>query len=215
MKFNSGSIRSALFRVQNSLARGPGLKGAMSASVTRARIYEGKLKRKENAARRRALIRQAAYTKGVARKMLVQGGKQPNKPGGPPRLRGGSKLFRNSVHWGWNKNGAGVGGSRGYSVAGPVQLTNRNVPGALGSGGISGAVVQRKSANTSYRKSKLARTAQKSRRRGSGEFLKFTDKIQKGPKFVIRQKTRKHPFMQKAMKITNRGFAAQFRGAFR
>lgn len=92
------------------------------------------LRRKLDYAKKRVLIRQAAYCKGVARRMI-----RPAKdgeisvPGKPPRMHNGSKLFKLSINYGYSRTG-------GYSVAGPIQITNRSVPKALHSGGRSVAI---------------------------------------------------------------------------
>ena len=87
---------------------------------------------KVDRAKTRVLIRQAAYCKGVARRMIrpAKKGGESSTPGKPPRMHNGSKLFKLSIHYGYSRMGK-------YSVAGPAQITNRNVPGALHKGGRS------------------------------------------------------------------------------
>ena len=93
------------------------------------------LQTKLDRAKKRVLIRQAAYCKGVARRMIrpAKAGDKNSDPGKPPRMHNGSKLFKLSINWGYSNAG-------GYSVAGPAQVTNRNVPAALHKGGRSVAI---------------------------------------------------------------------------
>lgn len=120
--------------VQRFRAGGNGLnapKLKLSRVVTDIRVYAARVKRKEAAARKRGLIRQAAFCKGIARRMIQpsKDGK-PSKPGKPPRMQDGKGTLRRSIQWGWSNTGQ-------YSVAGPIVRTTLGVTRALEHGGTS------------------------------------------------------------------------------
>ena len=180
--------------------------------VRGAQMYDRKVKRKADRAKRQALIRQATYCKTVARRMLKPAKHKKSTPGSPPRLRNGSKLFKLSVQWGYNSRS-------NYAVVGPVQVTNRDVPAALESGGMSTAVkrLRKPVPGRSYkRRSKAAgrRRDKRGRFRSGNRKLAFKS-APRGPVVKRRQKVKAHPFMVPAQKITLSKFADQFKGTFK
>jgi len=179
--------------------------------ISKIEMHERKMKRKVDRSKRTALIRQAAYCKTVARRMLKPAKFKKNTPGKPPRLRNGSKLFRHSVQWGWNNK-------RKYSVVGPVQVTNRDVTEALEKGGISTAVRRLRYSSTRRSAKKIGKkqATYKSagRRRQGRRKLAFKDGP-RGRTVKSRQRVQAHPFMVPAQKITLNKFANQFKGTFR
>ena len=205
----SSNLSSNLNRLRGSL------KGKPLVTITRhvrgAQMYDRKVKRKADRAKRQALIRQATYCKTVARRMLKPAKHKKSTPGSPPRLRGGSKLFRLSVQWGYNNRS-------NYAVVGPVQVTNRDVPEALESGGMSTAIKRIRKpvpGKSNKRRSKAAgRRAKKGRFRSGNRKLAFKS-APRGPVVKTRQKVKARPFMVPAQKITLSKFADQFKGTFK
>ena len=107
-------------------------KVVISKHIRKIQMHDRKMTQKMRRAQRTALIRQAAYCRTVARRSLKMGKKgQKSSPGKAPLLRSG-KLFRHTVHWGYNSR-------FNYAVVGPVQISNRNVPAAMERGGMSTA----------------------------------------------------------------------------
>ena len=199
--FSTGTSRGL-----GALVKGPRITRTLKDIKLKTKQLEDKVER----AKKRGLIRQAAYCKGVARRMIRPAKKgESSKPGKPPRMHNGSKAFKLSINWGYSNSG-------GYSVAGPAQITNRNVPGALHKGGRSVAVrsfpKKKNRAESDLRKKK-----RKQRRRNSkGQFV-ADRRFKQGPAPAmggrVVQKVKKRPFMDKALKITLKNFPGMFRGS--
>lgn len=187
--------------------------------VRGAKLHESKMRQKAERAKRTALIRQAAYCKTVARRMLKPAKLKPSQPGSPPRLRGGSKLFKLSVQWGYNSK-------RGVAVVGPVQVTNRDVPQALEVGGRSTAIRRlrrplsespagkRRKKKRSKRIGGQKRSRRSGHRKGGNRKIKFKT-APRGPTIKTRQTVKARPFMVPAQKITLTKFSYQFKGTFK
>jgi len=199
--FSTGTSRGL-----GALAKGPRITRTLKDIKLKTKQLEDKVQR----ANKRSLIRQAAYCKGVARRMIRPAKKgEVSKPGKPPRMHRGSKAFKLSINWGYSNSGR-------YSVAGPAQITNRNVPGALHKGGRSVAV-KSFSKKRNKEESELRKKKRKERRRDKRGRFVADRKFKKGPAPAmggrVVQKVKKRPFMDKALKLTLKNFPGQFRGS--
>lgn len=205
----ASALSGHLNRMKGSLKARPMV--TLRTHISKIEMYDRKMKRKVERSKRQSLIRQATYCKTVARRMLKPAKFKRNSPGNPPRLRNGSKLFRYSVHWGWNNK-------RKYAVVGPVQVTNRDVTEALEKGGKSTAVRRLRYGSSRRAAKKIGKKQatykSEGRRRQGRRKLAFKDGP-RGRTVKRRQKVRAYPFMVPAQKITLNKFANQFKGTFK
>ena len=124
--------RGAVFKARGfgARVRTPAFRLNIGRLASGVQWYHRRITNATEQARRRSLIRQAAYCKSVARRMLrpARAGEDVSQSD-VPRLHSGN-YFKMSVHWGYDTLGK-------FSVAGPIQITRRNVPRALERGGTS------------------------------------------------------------------------------